>query len=99
MIIQTFLGWPAIVGFTVLATIGAWKPSKTLMATALAWCLPSAFYLFGGNGWIQVFALYMPISLGASIYFIDRKIRIVPKLLLVPIYGGYIWLGYAVLSQ
>lgn len=98
MMMQLLFGWPAIIGFTVLATIGAWKPSKTLMATALAWCLPSAFYFFGGNGWIQIFALYMPISLGASIYFIDRKIRILPKLLLVPIYGVYVWLGLTVLN-
>lgn len=99
IIFQFLLGWPAIICFLLLATVGAWKPSKSLMTAALVWSLPSSLYLFGGNGWIQLAALYIPLSLGFSIFLIHRKQIVAPKLLLVPVYGIYTWLGSIVLNQ
>lgn len=99
ILLQFLLGWPAIVSFVLLASAGAWKPSKKLMAFALVWSLPSSLYLFGGNGWIQLAALYIPVSLGMSVFLIDRKQTILPKILLVPIYVIYTWLGMSVLTQ
>ena len=99
IILQFLFGWPAIIGFQLLATLGTWKPNWKLVLIALAWSLPSSLYLFGGNGWIQLAALYIPLSLGLSIYLLHKKQTVVPKLLLVPIYAVYSWLGYVVLTQ
>lgn len=99
MIVQVLFGWPGILTFIVLATIAAWAPNKMLMVVALAWSLPSVFYLLLGNGWTRILALYIPISLGISIYFIMNKKQFYPKLLLFPIYVFYACLGYTVVTQ
>lgn len=99
MIVQFIFGWPAILLFMSIATLAAWRNSYVLMALALAVSLPSTLYLFGGNGWIQLVAFYIPISLGVSVVLIRKRIRLAPKLLLLPIYGFYAYLGYAVVAQ
>lgn len=99
IIVQLLFGWPAIVGFLAVATVAAWRPSKDLMVAALFWSVPNFFYLFGGNGWIRLVALYLPLSLGLSIFLLEKKLTVLPKLLLCPLYGFYAWLAYAVVSQ
>lgn len=99
MIVQFIFGWPGIILFLVIATVAAWKKSYKLMTLALVLSLPSSLYLFGGNGWIQLLAFYVPISTGASIILIKNHINIVPKVLLLPIYVFYSYLGFAVITQ
>lgn len=99
MILQFIFGWPGIILFVAIATGASWKKSYKLMSTALVLSLPSSLYLFGGNGWIQLVALYIPISIGASVILIKNNISTIPKLLLLPIYVFYAYLGYAVVSQ
>ncbi len=99
MIQQLFFGLPGIVIFILSATLAAWLTNYALMVFALAWSLPSAFYLFMGNGWIQLAALYVPLSLALSIYLLKREKPLIPRLLLLPIYALYLFLGYSVLNQ
>ena len=98
MIVQFFF-WTAIILFITMATVAAWKGGHILMTTALVLSLPSSLYLFGGNGWIQFVALYIPMSLGVSIILVKKKDRLTPKLLLLPTYAFYAYLGYAVVTQ
>ena len=95
MIQQILFGLPGILIFIGSASLAAWLPNYGLMAFALAWSLPSALYLFTGSGWIQLAALYIPLSLGLSIYLIKCEKILVPRLLLLPIYSLYLFLGYS----
>lgn len=95
IIFQFLLGWPAIICFVLIATAAAWRPSKNLMIVALVWSVPGSLYLLGGNGWIQIDALYIPLSLGLSVFLIHRNQIMAPKLLLVPMYAIYVLLGLA----
>jgi len=99
MIQQIFFGLPGILIFIGTATLAAWLPNYGLMAFALAWSLPSAFYFFTGNGWIQFAALYVPLSLSLSIYLLKHKKLVLAKLLLLPIYALYLFIGYSVITQ
>lgn len=99
MILPLLFGWPGIMIFILFATFAAWTSNIQFMVAALIFCLPNSFYLFGGNGWIQLAALYIPLSLGLSIYFIKIGKSLVPKILLGPVYGFYIYFGYSVLAQ
>lgn len=99
MIIQFIFGWPGIIIYNVLATIGAWKPDHRLTRAALIVALPSMLYLLGGNGWVQLMSLYILTSLLVSGHLIKRKQLLAPKLLLLPVYGFYLWLAIEVLTQ
>ena len=99
ILIQLLFGWPAIICFMALATIGAFKSNKKLMVVALIWSLPNTYFISGYNGWIQFAVLYLPISFGVSVYLVESKWNIVPKLLLIPAYAFYAALGLAVVNQ
>jgi hypothetical protein len=99
MIQQIFFGLPGILIFIGSATLAVWLPNYGLMVFALAWSLPSAFYLVTGSGWIQFAALYVPISLGLSIRYIKHEKLLIPRLLLLPIYALYLFFGYSVIAQ
>ncbi len=99
MILLFLFGWPGILLFMMLATIAAWKPSPMLMTGALILSLAPSLYLFGGNGWVQGFAFYTPLSLAMSIMLIKNKRYWPPRYMLIPVYVLYAWFGYTVLTQ
>lgn len=99
MLVQILIGWPTILAFVTLATIAAWRPNHILMVVALIFSLPSSLYLFGGNGWAPVLALYIPLSLIFSAVLLKNGQYLLPRIMLLPIYGVFAYLGYAVLTQ
>lgn len=99
IIAQLFFGWPAIFIFMALATIGALRVRVGPIAIAFVFALGPSLYLFGANSWVRVIGLYIPLSLVISIALIRYRKPVVPRILLVPIYCFYIWLGYVVATQ
>jgi hypothetical protein len=99
IVVQLFFGWPAIGIFLTLATLGAWLPNNKAAAGSIVFALGPSLYLFGGNNWVQLVGIYIPISLVLSIVLIRYGNNLLPKLLLVPMYCFYVWLAYAVLTQ
>ena len=99
LILVVLLGWPAIIMFLALATIGAWLPNQKMMIMALCFSLGPSLYIFWGNGWIQLLGVYIPLCLGISTLLIKHQKFLIPKLLLVPMYIFYTWFGYAVATQ
>jgi len=99
LVLQLFFGWPAILLFIGLATVAAWISNQQMMIAAFVFSLGPSFYVVGWNSWIQLVGLYIPLSLVASIALIKYRKNLIPKLLLVPIYVFYSWLGYVVATQ
>jgi len=99
IIVQLFFGWPAIVIFVILATLGAWLPNSKITSSSIVFALGPSLYLIGGNNWVQLVGIYIPISLVVSIMLIRYGNYLLPKLLLVPIYCFHFWLAYVVQTQ
>ncbi|MEQ8314757.1 MAG: hypothetical protein RL839_04790 [Gammaproteobacteria bacterium] len=98
-VVQLIVGWPAIVLFVAMATLGAWRSSQRIVLAGLILSLGPSFYLLGGGYWIPLAGLYIPLSLSFSIMLIRNKNYLLPKVLLAPIYCFYAWLGYVVVTQ
>ena len=95
MLIQIFLGWPAILFSLGLAIAGlvSKKPVTSLMAAVLF--LPPGWYL---SHYSVIFWL-LPILLFCSCYAISRnKVRLA-FLLMIPVWVATAGLGIVVLSQ
>ncbi len=99
MIIQIIFGWPVIVLFMLLATYAAWARKRTPMIIACLLSVLPSLYLIGGDGWIQLLAVYIPVSLSFSIFLMSKKMYLAPRILLIPAYGFYGWLATAVITQ
>lgn len=99
LVVQFIFGWPGILLFLGLASIAAWRANHKVMIAALFFSVGPSLYIIGGNGLVQLFGLYIPLSLGVSIPLIKHRQCLVPKILLIPMYSFYVWLGYAVVTQ
>ena len=99
IVAQLLFGWPAILIFTALATIGAWQVRVKELGFASFFALGPSLYLIGANNWIQFMGLYIPVSIGISIALVRNKKPMVARALLVPIYCFYIWFSYMVAAQ
>jgi hypothetical protein len=99
MIIQLLMGWPAIIGFTLLASYGAWKGKAVPLAIASIWSLPNSIYLLMANNWVQLAGIYIPLSLVISAVVVQSGKAWPARIVLLPVYGFYLWLGRVVLTQ
>jgi hypothetical protein len=99
MIIQILMGWLAIIGFTLLASYGAWSRKAVPLAIASIWSLPNSIYLLMSNGWGQLAGIYIPLSLVISAVVVQLENPWPARILLLPVYGFYLWLGRVVLTQ
>lgn len=99
MIMQLFFGWPMIVLFILLATYAVWTRKISPMIVAALLSIFPSFYLFSGEIWIRLLALYIPISLCVCVVLMGKKMYLFPRILLFPIYGFYGWLATAVITQ
>ena len=95
------MGWPGILAFLTLATLAVALGRPRLADAALLLSLPSAFYAFAGESWVQAMGLYIPVSLALAGWLLSRNRhrRLIPALLLIPLYLFYIYLGMAVMTQ
>lgn len=99
MIIQLLMGWLAIIGFNLLTSYGAWNGKAVPLAIASIWSLPNSIYLLMNNGWVQLAGTYIPLSLVISAVVVQLGKPWPARILLLPVYGFYLWLGRAVLTQ
>jgi hypothetical protein len=99
MIILLLMGWPAIIGFVLLASYGAWQNKAIPLAIASIWSLPNSIYLLTGNNWVQFAGIFIPVSLVISAVAVQLEKAWPARVLLLPIYGFYLWLGRVVLTQ
>lgn len=99
IVAQLIFGWPSIIIFIVVATIGVSLNSKKLVSIALVLSLGPSLYLIGASNWVQLVGLYIPLSLVISIVLIGHNRFLIPKVLMGPIYCFYIWFGYVIANQ
>ena len=99
IVASLLFGWPAILAFTALATIGAWHVRVKELTIALFFALGPSLYLIGANNWVQFMGLYIPLSIGISIALVRKKKPVIARVLLVPIYCFYVWFGFMVAVQ
>ena len=99
IVASLFFGWPAILIFIALATIGAWRVRVKELTIALFFALGPSLYLIGAANWVQFMGLYILFSIGISIALVRKNKPVIARVLLTPIYCFYIWFGYMVASQ
>jgi len=83
---------------TALAITGICLRKRWPLILASIVILPSSFYFFGGNNWVRLMGIYIPLSMLSSAYFIAKS-RLLPALLITPIILFYVWVGYSVATQ
>lgn len=99
VVASLLFGWPAILIFTTLATIGAWHVRVKESVLALFFSLGPSLYLIGANNWIRFMGLYILLSIGISTALIRKRKPVIARFLLVPIYCFYIWFGIMLAAQ